>query len=434
VIRVLVVALLLCAATAEAQVPEYSEAETRAILRHGPWPAPWARDPSNRASGNPEAVELGERLFFNPRLSPSGKVLCATCHAPFRGWQDGRARAFGLAEVDRNTQGLLDVRYHRWFGWDGAGDSLWSQSVRPILEPREMGGGAAQVAALVRGDAELSCRFQKIFGAPLPAADEAVLAGVGKALAAFQETLVSGRTPFDEFRDALAAGDLASMKKYPEAAQRGLRIFVGRGNCSACHAGPEFTNGEFHDTGIPFFIKGGVDAGRYAGIRKLQANPLNLLGVYNDDASGQSAIKTRQLAEEHRNFGEFKVPSLRNVGKTAPYMHNGSLATLADVVRHYSEIDPDRLHADSEKLLKPLHLSAGESSDLVAFLESLSESASALPPRRPVQPCRQRSSRAWQRKGPLPRRPAGPGSPVPDAALAGCTGAQRRRDGVRCGS
>jgi cytochrome c peroxidase len=389
----LAVLLLQAAGAACAQLPDFSEAEVRAILRHGPWPAPWTRDPSNRVSGNAQAIELGEKLFFEPRLSPSGKVLCATCHAPFRGWQDGRARAFGLAEVERNTQGLLDVRYQRWFGWDGAGDSLWAQSVRPILEAREMGGSRAQAAALVRGDAELACRYEKTFGAPPPASDEAVLAGIGKALAAFQETLVSGRSPFDDFRDALSRGDAAGMKKYPEAAQRGLRLFVGRGNCNACHFGPGFSNGEFHDTGLPFFIKGGVDPGRHGGIRKLESNPLNLLGEYNDDRGhddgpGASAVKTRQVAIEHRNFGEFKTPSLRNVAKTAPYMHNGSLATLADVVRHYSEVSPDRLHADGEALIRALRLTPAESADLVAFLESLTERASALPPRKPASACR----------------------------------------------
>jgi len=389
VIRFLFVALLLClSAGTGAQVLDFNESETRAILRHGPWPAPWSRDPTNRVSANPQAIDLGERLFFEPRLSPSGKVLCATCHVPYRGWQDGRERAFGLAEADRNTQSLLDVRYQRWFGWDGAGDSLWAQSIRPMLDGREMGGSQAHAAALVRGDAELACRFEKVFGAPPAAADEPVLAGIGKALAAFQETLVSGRSPFDDFRDALSRSDSSSMKKYPEAAQRGLRIFIGRGNCSICHVGPAFSNGEFHDTGVPFFIKGGADPGRHGGIRKLEANPLNLLGAYNDDRSGASAIKTRQVELQHRNFGEFKVPSLRNVAQTAPYMHNGSLATLADVVRHYSEINPDRLHSDGEAILKPMRLSAAESADVVAFLESLTEKASALAPRRPSAACR----------------------------------------------
>ena len=380
--------LLVFAAGAVAQLPDFTDAEKRAILRHGPWPAPWTPDPTNRVSGDPEAIALGERLFFEPRLSPSGKVLCATCHAPFRGWQDARARAFGLSEADRNTQSLFNVRYNRWFGWDGAGDSLWAQSIRPMLDAREMGGSQAHAAALVRGDAELSCRFERVFGTPPPAADESVLASIGKALAAFQETLVSGRSPFDDFRDTLSRNDISSMEKYPEAAQRGLRIFIGRGNCGTCHFGPLFSNGEFHDAGVPFFTKGGVDPGRHGGIRKLEANPLNLLSSHNDDRSGASAVKTRQVALEHRNFGEFKVPSLRNVALSAPYMHNGSLATLADVVRHYSEINPDRLHSDGESLLKPLRLSPRESADLVAFLESLTETSSALPPRRPAEPCR----------------------------------------------
>ena len=315
-------------------------------------------------------------------------MLCATCHAPFRGWQDARARAFGHADADRNTQSLFNVRYNRWFGWDGAGDSLWAQSIRPMLDAREMGGSEAHAAALVRGDRELSCRYGKAFSAPPPATDESLLAGIGKALAAFQETIVSGRSPFDEFRDALEKGDRKAAASYPAAAQRGLRLFVGRGNCSVCHFGPAFTNGEFHDTGVPFFIKGGVDPGRHGGIRKLEANLLNLLSEHNDDRSGVSAIKTRQVALEHRNFGEFKVPSLRNVAQTAPYMHNGSLATLADVVRHYSEVSPDRLHSDGESLIKPLRLSAGEAADLVTFLESLTESASALAPRLPDAPCR----------------------------------------------
>ncbi len=381
--------LLLWAGAAQPQLLDFSGTETQAILRHGPWPAPWSPDPSNRVSGNPQAIEFGERLFFEPRLSPSAKVLCATCHAPFRGWQDARARAFGLAEADRKTQSLFNVRYNRWFGWDGAGDSLWAQSIRPMLDAREMGGSQAHAAALVRGDAELSCRFGKVFGMPPPTDDEGVLVGIGKALAAFQETIVSGRSPFDEFRDALEKGDRAGAGRYPLAAQRGLQLFVGKGNCTACHFGPTFSNGEFHDTGVPFFVAGGgVDPGRHGGIRKLQANPFNLLGRHSDDPSAKSTVKTRHVSLEHRNFGEFKVPGLRNVALTAPYMHNGSLATLPDVVRHYSEINPDRLHSDGESVLKPLRLSPTESADLVAFLESLTETGSALQPRLPGAACR----------------------------------------------
>jgi cytochrome c peroxidase len=156
-----------------------------------------------------------------------------------------------------------------------------------------------------------------------------------------------------------------------------------------CHAGPEFTNGEFHDTGIPFFIRPGqVDAGRHGGIKRLLANRMNLLGPYNDDAKRLSAVGTRHVVLEHRNFGEFKVPSLRNLALTAPYMHNGSLATLRDVVKHYSEISPDRLHLDGEAILKPLRLTERETKDLVAFLESLSDSGGNYRRREFLEDCR----------------------------------------------
>jgi cytochrome c peroxidase len=237
-----------------------------------------------------------------------------------------------------------------------------------------MNATPAHVAKIVR--TVLPAEYEQAFDRKPPADDEQVLVDVGKALAAFQETLVSGRTPFDEFRDALTRGQDSG---YPESAQRGLKIFVGKGNCSTCHFGPHFTNGEFADTGIGFFVAAGrVDAGRHEGIKRLKGNPHNLLGKFNDDKAGATATGTKHVAMQHRNFGEWRVPGLRNVAQTAPYMHNGSLATLRDVVKHYSELNEDRLHADGERVLKPLRLTPGEVDDLVAFLESLSP----LPDRR----------------------------------------------------
>ena len=356
------------------QLSGFSKEEIAKILQHGPWPPPPGRDPSNRVSGKREAIAFGEKLFFEPRLSGTGSVLCATCHAPFRAFQDGRSRAFGLQEVDRNTPSVLNARFHRWYGWDGANDSLWSQSIRPLLDAREMKATPAHVARRIR---ELFSReYESAFGRQPPADDEHVLVDAGKALAAFQETLVSGRTPFDEFRDALARGQSTG---YPEAAKRGLKIFIGKGNCSTCHFGAHFTNGEFADTGIAFFVgPGRVDPGRSEGLKRLKGSPYNLLGRFNDDASASTATGTRHVELQHRNFGEWRVPGLRNVAETAPYMHNGSLPTLRDVVKHYSELNEERLHADGERLLKPLRLTPAEVDDLVAFLESLSP----LPDRR----------------------------------------------------
>jgi cytochrome c peroxidase len=350
------------------QLSEFSREEIAKVLQHGPWPPPARRDPSNRVSGKPEAIALGEKLFFEPRLSGTGSVLCATCHAPFRAFQDGRARGFGLELVDRNTPTVLNAGFYRWYGWDGANDSLWSQSIRPLLDAREMNATPAHVAGVVRKI--LGREYEAAFGRVVPAEDEVVLVDVGKALAAFQETLVSGRTAFDEFRDSLQKGVSTD---YPAAAQRGLKIFIGKGNCSTSQFGPHFTNGEFADTGIPFFIAPGkVDAGRLEGLKRLKSSPYNLLGRYNDDSSAKTAVGTKHVEMQHRNFGEWRVPGLRNVAQTAPYMHNGSLATLRDVVKHYSEMNEERLHADGERLLKPLKLSEREVEELVTFLESLS--------------------------------------------------------------
>jgi cytochrome c peroxidase len=351
---------------------DFSDEEKTRILSHGPWPPKLEPDPSNRVSGKREAIRFGQRLFFEPRLSGTGSVLCATCHVPFRGFHDGRPRAFGLEEVDRNTQSLVNVRFSRWFSWDGANDNLWAQSIRPLLDPREMRSSAAHVAAFVRSNDVFSSEYEKAFDRKPPADDEELLIDVGKALAAFQEVLVSGRTPFDDFRDALEREDLSSMKNYPVAAQRGLKIFVGKGNCGACHFGPQFTNGEFADTGVAFFVaKGQVDAGRFGGIKKLRSSAHTLLGRFNDDSSRASATGTRDVESQPRNFGEFRVPSLREVARTAPYMHNGSIATLRDVVKFYSRLNEERLHAGGEKTLKPLALSEREIEDLVAFLETL---------------------------------------------------------------
>jgi cytochrome c peroxidase len=360
------------APAANAASVEFTELERTRILAHGPWPRPATRDPSNRVSGKAEAIAFGERLFFDTRLSSSGLVSCAACHQPKKVWTDGRERAIGLAVVDRNTPSLADLRDARWYGWDGGNDSLWSQSLRPLLDPREMGNSMAGVAKQIRTVADFACHYRQAFGRAPPAEDEAVVVDAAKALAAFQETLDSGRTPFDDFRDALARDDAAGMARYPQAAQRGLKLFAGRGRCELCHSGPTFSNGEFNDTGIAFFkTAGGVDAGRHGGIKHLQASPYNLLGPWNDDPARSSATSTRYLALEHRNFGEFKVPGLRNVAQTAPYMHNGSKKTLAAVVDHYSELPIDRLHADGERLLAPLNLTPADKRDLIAFLESL---------------------------------------------------------------
>jgi cytochrome c peroxidase len=363
--RILVSSLaLLTSGFARADTPiAFTPAETARILAHGPWPQPATRDPSNRGSGQPAAIGLGERLFFSPRLSGNAGVLCASCHEPWRGFTDGRPRAFGLATVDRNTPSVVNVRLQRWFGWDGANDSLWAQSIQALLDPREMASTPDRIAALVRGDPELQGAFAAAFGPP-PADDDAVVAGVGKALAAYQETLESGRTPFDELRDALARPDTEAAARYPAPARRGLRIFIGR--CASCHAGPSFTDGAFRNVGTASRRQDGTpDAGRQDGIRKLLANRFNLLGRYGDDPSHAQATGTRAASREKNVAGAFRTPGLRDVALTAPYMHDGSLATLCAVAERHPQRRPGAAARGEASL------SAAERSDLVAFLQTL---------------------------------------------------------------
>ena len=333
------------------------------------------RDPSNPVSGKPAAIALGRKLFFDRRLSADRERSCATCHDPAKAFADGRPRSMGAQSVDRNAIALANLGLNRWFGWAGAADSLWAQSIRPILDAKELGLSPEELRTRVTADASLTAAYAQVFGSAATGhAGELVIVNVAKALAAFQETIATGRTPFDDFRDALERGDAAAIARYPVPAQRGLKTFIGKGNCSACHLGPNFTSGEFEDVGVPYFAeKGRVDQGRYGGIAALQASPFTLLGPYNDAPDKAPGLATRHVEQLHRNWGEFRVPSLRNVARTAPYMHNGSLATLADVVRHYSEVSEERLHGmPGQRLVRPLKLSPGEQADLVAFLETLS--------------------------------------------------------------
>ena len=379
----IVLSAIAAAAQAQAEATNPGPDEMRLIQSFGHWPPPASslRDMSNRVSGKPAAISLGQTLFFDGRLSGGNGLSCATCHQPTRTLSDGRDRAEGggaqKPRLDRNTPTLWNVATGYWYGWDGGSDSLWSFAIRPIQHPLEMGATSRHAANLVAKDQALSCRYRQAFGVNAPAspddkAAQSILVNLAKALGAYMETLVSGPSAFDEWRNALARNDLSAAARYPADARRGFAIFAGRGQCSVCHFGPNFSNGEFHDIGIPYSVAPGrVDPGRHGGIRLVRSDPYNRLGAFSDDATRASGNRTRHVADNHATFGQFKVPSLRNVELTAPYMHNGSLATLRDVVRHYSELNEERLHQDGEALLKPLHLAEQEIDDLVAFLRSL---------------------------------------------------------------
>lgn len=353
-----------------------SEDEIAQTLLHGPWPIEYGKDPSNKVSGNRDAIKLGEALFSDPILSRDENMSCASCHDPNNSFSDALPRAVGKKLLDRNTPSLMNLRSHRWFGWAGGADNIWAQSIDPILNDDEMGHSAESLKTAI-ASSSYSETYGVLFGDIFDHAPEDVLVNISKALAAYQETLVTGQTSFDQFRDALEAGDMVTAGAYSASAQRGLQLFLGRGNCAFCHSGPAFTNGEFHDAGVPYFItETRVDEGRFGGLKAIKQSPYTLAGDYSDDLEKSGAWAVNQVRFQHSDFGTFRVPGLRGATKTAPYMHNGSLNDLAAVVDHYDAINMERLHVDGEAILQPLGLNAQEKIDLIAFLESLSDDGS----------------------------------------------------------
>ena len=195
-----------------------------------------------------------------------------------------------------------------------------------------------------------------------------------KTIAAFQRTLVSPRASFDDYLQALLTENKAAQQSYPDEAIRGLKLFIGEGNCHVCHFGPNFSNTEFHDTGRPFFTGvGRVDPGRHSGVLRVRADPYNLLGRFNGTMVRQERQKTQTVKLGQVNFGQWRTPGLRGLTDTAPYMHDGSLPTLRAVVDSYADVDPTRLHTQGEALIKPLSWSDADRQAVVLLLQTLSD-------------------------------------------------------------
>ncbi|HET7525066.1 MAG TPA: cytochrome-c peroxidase, partial [Burkholderiaceae bacterium] len=179
------VALRAAAAAPSPELLDFSADEVARLVRHGPWPPAAALDAGNAAAASPQAVALGEQLFFDARLSADGTLSCGTCHRPELAFADGRARGVGRELLDRNTPSLWNAVNERWYGWDGAADSLWSQAIRPILDAREMAATPSHVRATIAGDAKLTCRYAQAFGQNPGSDDETVLVNAAKAIGAF---------------------------------------------------------------------------------------------------------------------------------------------------------------------------------------------------------------------------------------------------------
>jgi cytochrome c peroxidase len=271
-------------------------------------------------------VALGRKLFFDPILSQDRTVACATCHRPDHGFSGPDAKPIGIGgrTAKRRAPSLFNRAYGTAFFWDGRTATLEEQALEPIANPDEMGSTVASAVERLKADLGYKDRFAAAF------ADGVTAANLGKAIAGFERTLLRGDSPIDKFRER---GDRTDMT---DAVRHGLWLYESKGQCWRCHSGKNFTDESFHNTGVTW---GGTDLGRFAVTRR------------DDDR------------------GRYKTPSLRGVGLTGPYMHDGSLKTLENVVEFYNKGGTANPHLDPA--IRPLNLTDAEKADLVAFLKAL---------------------------------------------------------------
>ncbi|MCH2205436.1 MAG: hypothetical protein MK132_06165 [Lentisphaerales bacterium] len=377
---------------------EFTEKDIRNILKFRRQVA--AEDDTNSYDGNRAAIELGKKLFFDKKLSVKGDLSCASCHDPNQHWTAKRPLN------ERDIPSLWNAKDRRWLFWDGRSDSLWSQAAEPLENPVEQGHSRTAIVSYIFSNPEYHQTFKSLFGEfsadfsdrkafPIPAkptkekgpAQENwqsmsqenqlhinhTFIKLCKAIAAFEKTIVASPSTFDIFLEGIVQKDQKKVNQLSLSAQRGLKIFIGKGQCNLCHNGHNLTDEEFHFIHLPLEPgQSELKPARLAGAQKLYSAMFNSMGKYSDAPTGKRAERLRYLKIDTESIGHYKTPSLRNVAHTAPYMHNGSFASLREVIDFYSEMEnanKDQPHL--EKVIQPLHLDEQEKNDLEAFLHAL---------------------------------------------------------------
>ena len=323
-------------------------------------------DPSNAVADDPRAVEFGRRLFFDTRFSINGAISCATCHQPERRFTDGLPQGVAVGMSKRNTPSIVGTAYSPWLYWDGRRDSLWSQALSPLEDSSEHAINRLTTIAIVVEDKDYWKMYKALFGEA--SGVDTMFSNIGKAIAAFERTVMPTPSRFDRYVAAVVAGDEELQAELFTAEEvRGLRLFIGAANCTQCHNGPLLTNNEFHNTGLLNFVGEVPDKGRVAGVREVLGHPFNCRSAHSDDP--MKACAELDFARTGADLiGAFRTPSLRNLEDTAPYGHKGQVATLAEMLAHYNDA-PDAMIGHNEA--EPLGLNARELQHLEAFLKTL---------------------------------------------------------------
>jgi cytochrome c peroxidase len=303
----------------------------------------------------PEKVALGRKLYFDKRLSKDGTVSCATCHDPTKGFSDGKKVSEGVGgqKGTRNAPTVLNSIFYEFQFWDGRASSLEEQAKGPMINPVEMGMASHDdVVKAVHAVPEYGPAFKAVFGR------EATIDDVAAAIASYERTVVTGNSPFDRFM----AGDKTAMS---DSAQRGWTLWNGKARCNTCHpfsgATPNFSDNKFHNIGV---AAKGRDFGALARQAAQEGDPQKL-AFHKDFSELGRYVATKQP----KDIGAFKTSGLRDIALSAPYMHDGSEATLLDVVKFYDRGGEPNPYLDGG--IVPLKLTDQEMKDLVAFMEAL---------------------------------------------------------------
>lgn len=412
----------------------FSDTE-RAIISTLIYKADPPDDPTNAYDLSSAAATLGQQFFWDFRFSggievtgnrtstpgvtangatdfnqgETRKINCVTCHDPNYGWADSTSKpnnvSLGANFTDRNSPTIFNVAHNTYFLWDGSTDSLWSV-MRPALEGNPHNLGRAGVAYAICNIASYLASYNSIFGSSdtgavcslLPTGTvpqlsnswgkttgsmyttqlttsaqrlsvDRIFANFGKAIAAYERQIVSKNSAFDQWANGNEAALSVSQK-------RGLKIFIGKGNCVRCHSGQNFTDGKFHNLGVPQndLIGTAYDDGRYTGISKLTSTSTTSNGYYNTASIYNDGTTNRVtgLTASSADTGAFKTPTLRSVNKTPPYFHNGSVASLWDVVNFYNFAgNAGNFPGTKDTILTTRHMTNEELEDLVNFLKAL---------------------------------------------------------------
>lgn len=414
--------LTLACGESNTEQADFSSSELAIIDGLGPMPE-LAPNPTNAYADDPAAASLGQQLFFEAsysgaltvgddgangglgELGERGKVSCSSCHVPSSWFMDTRTQpnnvSLGAGYTTRNAPSLVNVAYYEWFGWGGKQESLWMQAAGSPESKDNTAGNRLGYAHMVFE--KFAAEYNAIFPEPLdPALDpdaadaarfplqgkpkaaatdpdgpwelmaaedkliiQRIMANTGKAIEAYERLLVSRNSAFDRFMQG-------EEEVLSASARRGLKLFIGKAACVACHNGPTFSDQSFHNTGVPQIGPNvpETDDGRFTDVTKLLENKYGGGSQFSDDPV-IGAQKTAGMQPYEADAGKFRTKSLLQVAETGPYMHNGSFATLADVVDFYDRGGDETSYETKDPRMVPLNLSSAERADLVAFLESL---------------------------------------------------------------